>query len=99
MSRPQELQPVYAIESRARLILDLAKAVSAHLELADVLESLIVGLKPTIQFQAIGVVIVDGEYTRVHSLHVEGVHRNRGESIETVMTRVQSTLRVSGDLH
>jgi formate hydrogenlyase transcriptional activator len=99
MSRPQELQPAYAIESRARLILDLAKAVSSHLELADVLESLIVGLKPRIHFQAIGVVIVEGEYTRVHSLHVEGVHRNRGESIESVMTRVQSTLRVSGDLH
>jgi formate hydrogenlyase transcriptional activator len=99
MSRQQELQPIHAIESRARLILDLAKAVSAHLDLADVLESLIVGLKPRVQFQAIGVVILEGEYTRVHSLHVEGVQRNRGDSIETVMSRVQSVLHVSGDLH
>jgi formate hydrogenlyase transcriptional activator len=99
MSRQQELQPIQAIESRARLILDLAKAVNAHLDLADVLESLIVGLKPRVQFQAIGVVVLEGEYTRVHSLHVEGVHRNRGESIESIMTRVQSVLHVSGDLH
>jgi len=99
MSRQQELQPIHAIESRARLILDLAKAVSAHLDLADVLESLIVGLKPRVQFQAIGVVILEGDYTRVHSLHVEGVQRNRGDSIETVMSRVQSVLHVSGDLH
>ena len=81
MSRQQELQPIHAIESRARLVLDLAKAVNAHLDLADVLESLIVGLKPRIHFQAIGVVVLEGEYTRVHSLHMEGVHRNRGESM------------------
>ena len=81
------------------MILDLAKAVNAHLDLADVLESLIVGLKPRVQFQAIGVLVLEGDYTRVHSLHVEGVHRNRGESIESVMTRVQSVLHVSGDLH
>ncbi len=99
MSRLHGMQPTHAIESRARLILDLAKAVSAHLDLADVLESLIAGLKPRIHFQAIGVVILEGEYTRVHSLHVEGVRRNRGESIESVMTRVQTTLHVSGDLH
>jgi formate hydrogenlyase transcriptional activator len=99
MSRQQELQPIHAIESRARLVLDLAKAVNAHLDLADVLESLIVGLKPRIHFQAIGVVVLEGEHTRVHSLHVEGVHRHRGESIESVMSRVQSVLHVSGDLH
>jgi formate hydrogenlyase transcriptional activator len=99
MSRPQELQSVHLVESRARLILDLAKAVNAHLDLGDVLESLIVGLKPRVHFQAIGVAVLEGDYTRVHSVHVEGVHRIRGESIESVMSRVQSVLRVGGDLH
>lgn len=97
MSRQQQLQPIQAIESRARLILDLAKALNAHLELADVLESLILALKPRIEFHAIGVVVLEGESTRVHSLHVEGVHRSRGEPIESVMTRVHAALRMGGE--
>jgi formate hydrogenlyase transcriptional activator len=95
MSQQQQLETFSGIESRAQLILDVAKAASAHLELADVLQSLITSLKARIQFQAIGVVVVEGEYTRLHSLHVEGVRRDPGESVETVMARVQSTLHIS----
>ena len=98
MSRQQQVETPSGIESRAQLILDVAKAASAHLELADVLESLILSLKPRIQFQAIGVVIIEGEYTRLHSLHVEGVRRNPGESIESIMARVQSSLRISEEI-
>jgi formate hydrogenlyase transcriptional activator len=98
MSRQPQLEMPSGIESRAQLILDVAKAASAHLELADVLQSLITSLKPRLQFQAIAVVVVEGEYSRLHSLHVEGVRRDPGESIESLMARVQSTLHISEEI-
>src|SRR4026207_274585 len=98
MSRQQQVETPSGIESRAQLILDVAKAASAHLELADVLESLIRSLKPRIQFQAIGVVVIEGESTGLHSLRVEGIRRNPGEAIESIMARVQSTLRISEEI-
>jgi formate hydrogenlyase transcriptional activator len=98
MSRHPQLEAPSGIESRAQLILDVAKAASAHLELADVLQSLITSLKARLEFQAIGVVVVEGEYTRLHSLHVEGVRRDPGESVESLMARVQSTLHISEEI-
>src|SRR6266576_70194 len=73
----------YAVESSAQLILEVSKAANAHLELAEVLESLIVALKPRIHFHAISVGIIEGDYTRLYSLHVEGVDRKPGDSVET----------------
>src|SRR5215468_11754939 len=75
------------LESSAQLILDVAKAASSHLDVADVLESLIVALKPTICFDAIAVFVIEGEYARLHSLHVERVGRRPGESVESVIAR------------
>jgi formate hydrogenlyase transcriptional activator len=75
------------LESSAQLILEVAKAASSHLELTEVLESLIVALKPTIAFDAIAVFVIEGEYARLHSLHVERVGRRPGESVESVMAR------------
>src|SRR5579864_1864670 len=69
-------------EIRAQLILDVAKAASSHLELPEVLESLIGVLKPMIRFDAISVFVIEGEYARLHSLHVERVGRRPGESVE-----------------
>ena len=46
------LEVRYGIHPSAQLILDVAKAASSHLELTEVLESLIVALKPTIRFDA-----------------------------------------------
>ena len=42
-------------ETNAQVILEVAKAVSAHLDLSDVLEALIATLKPLIAFDAVGV--------------------------------------------
>jgi len=75
------------VQSSARLILDVARAAS-HLELAEVLESLIATLKPTINFHAVAVFVIEGEYARLHSLHVEGIERRAGEPVESVLARV-----------
>jgi formate hydrogenlyase transcriptional activator len=79
-------------EVRAQLILDVAKAASSHLELSEVLESLIVSLKPTIPFDAIAVIVIEGEYARLHSLHVERVGRRPGEPAESVVARFTASL-------
>src|SRR5215470_14732727 len=77
-------------EIRAQLILEVAKAASSHLELPDVLESLLVALKPTSHFDAIAVSVIEGDNVRLHSLHVEGLGREPGEPIESVLARAES---------
>lgn len=84
-----------ATQTSAQLILDVAKAASSHLELTEVLEALIVALKPTIRFDAIAVSVIEGEYTRLHSLHVERVGRRPGESVESVLARAAASVRMT----
>src|SRR5437773_6932377 len=81
-------------EVRAQLILEVAKAAGSHLELSEVLESLIVALRPTIRFDAISVFVIEGEYTRLHSLHVERVGRRPGESVDSLVARVASSVNM-----
>jgi formate hydrogenlyase transcriptional activator len=94
-SSPQSLDSRYFSESSAQLILEVAKAASSHLDLPEVLESLIAALKPTIQFDAIAVFAIQGEYVRLHSLHVEGVDRRPGEAVESVVARVASSANIA----
>src|SRR5215831_4231819 len=84
----------YAIQSSAQLILDVAKAASSHLDLAEVLEALIVALKPTIRFDGIGVIVIEGQYARLHSLHLEPVGRRPGESVESLLARAASSVHM-----
>jgi formate hydrogenlyase transcriptional activator len=79
---------------RAQLILDVAKAASSHLELSEVLESLITTLKPISRFDAISVFVIEGEYARLHSLHVERVGRKPGESVESTIARAASSVNM-----
>ena len=72
-------------ETSARVILDVSKAISAHLELTDVLEALIAGLKPTVAFDAVSVVVLDREYARLHSLYIEGLERKSHESVQSIL--------------
>src|SRR5205809_8102449 len=81
----------YGTPSSAQLILEVAKAASSHLELSEVLESLITALKPTSRFDAIAVFVIDGEYARLHSLHIERVGRRPGETVESVVARASSS--------
>ena len=61
----------HAGETNAQVILGVAKAIGAHLELSDVLRALITHLQPMIHFDAIAVVVIDGDSARLHTLHVE----------------------------
>src|SRR5438046_1996731 len=88
----ERLEVRYGTPSSAQLILEVAKAASSHLELPELLESRIVALKPTSRFDAITVFVIEGEYVRLHSLHVERVGRRPGESVESVIARVASTV-------
>jgi formate hydrogenlyase transcriptional activator len=94
LSRPQNLSIQYRIESSAHLILEVAKAASAHLELPEVLGSLISALRPRIHFDAIAVLVTEGEYVRLHSLHLEGMERRPGEPVESVIARAASRRNV-----
>jgi len=85
-SSQEKLDLRYGVQSSAQLILEVAKAASSHLELAEVLESLIGSLKP-IPFHAISVFVIEGEYVRLHSLHIEGIARVPGETVESVVAR------------
>jgi formate hydrogenlyase transcriptional activator len=87
----ESLDARFGAQASAQLILDVARAAS-HLELAEVLESLVVVLKPTINIHAIAVFVIEGEYTRLHSLHVEGIDRKPDESVESVLARIAPSL-------
>src|SRR5438046_10268290 len=86
------LEVRYGIHPSAQLILDVAKAASSHLELTEVLESLIAALKPTIRFDAIDVFVIEGDYVRRHSLHFERVGRMPSESVEGCVARAASSV-------
>ena len=81
-------------ETSAHVILEVAKAISAHLELPDVLKALTAQLQPMVKFDAIGVVLLDGDYARLHSLHVEGIERKAGEPVHSILARSESDLNV-----
>jgi formate hydrogenlyase transcriptional activator len=81
-------------ETNAQVILEVAKAVNAHLDLSDVLEALIATLKPLVHFDAVGVGVLEGEDIRLHSVYIEGVPRAAGESVESVIARRASDLNI-----
>ncbi len=74
-------------ESNAQIILEVAKAVGAHLELSDVLAALCATLKPIVHFDAIGIGILEGEEIRIYSVHIEGFPHRPGESLESLISR------------
>ncbi|MBV8857564.1 MAG: sigma 54-interacting transcriptional regulator [Acidobacteria bacterium] len=74
-------------ENNTRIILEVAKAVGAHLELSDVLAALTSTLKPVVNFDLIGIAILEGELLRVQSIHIEGFERGVGESTGSLMER------------
>jgi len=78
----------------APVILEVAKAISAHLELSDVLGTLHTTLEPMVQFDAIGVVVRDGDYAKLHSLYIQGFQREGHESVQSMLERKASELKL-----
>jgi len=84
----------YANETNAPVILEVAKAISAHLDLSDVLGALIRTLKPMVQFDSVGVVVRDGDFAKLHSLYIEGVQREGHETVQSMLERKASDLNI-----
>src|SRR5262245_10413524 len=78
----------------APVILEVAKAISSHLELSDVLGALHTTLKPMVQFDAIGVVVRDGDFAKLHSLYIQGFQRAGHESVQSMLERKASELKL-----
>jgi formate hydrogenlyase transcriptional activator len=74
-------------DASAQVILDVAKAISAHLELTDVLEALIERLRPTVAFDAVSVVVLDGDHAKLQSLYIQGIERKSRESLQSLLAR------------
>jgi formate hydrogenlyase transcriptional activator len=81
-------------EKKAQIILEVATAIGAHLEMSELLASLNEALTPIIYFDAIGIVLLEGETVTAHWAHVEGVSRQPGESVESYVARYASHSKV-----
>jgi len=95
---PSEMRPVSLTDdskkTNAPVILEVAKAISAHLELSDVLGALVTTLKPLVQFDSIGIVVREGDYAKLHSLHIEGLQREGHESVQSMLERKALDLQI-----
>ncbi len=80
------------VETSAQLILEVAKAAGAHLDLTEVLQALITKLDARIHFDAIAVFVLDGENVRLHSLYADGYRS--GESTQSLLSRKAAELNV-----
>ncbi|HEX6647896.1 MAG TPA: sigma 54-interacting transcriptional regulator [Pyrinomonadaceae bacterium] len=81
-------------EKRAQIILDVAQMIGNQLEMSELLGSLNEALTPIIHFDAIGIVVLEGETVTSHWAHVDGVCCQRGESVETFLNRYASSIKV-----
>ena len=74
-------------QANAHIILNVAKAIGAHLEMPEVLAALNETLEPIIHFDAVGVSVVDGDLLKPYSAHIEGFPRKPGESLASLIKR------------
>jgi len=82
----------YIGEANAAVILEVAKAIGAYLELSDVLGALITTLRPIVEFGAVGIVIRDGEYAKLHSFCTESAQPKHHDSVQRQLERYASDL-------
>jgi formate hydrogenlyase transcriptional activator len=75
------------IENNAPIILEVAAAIGAHLEMVELLAALNEKLKPIIYFDAIGIGVLEGEALRIYCIHLESTRRVEGESFQSLMDR------------
>jgi len=74
-------------EEKYRLLLQVSEAANAQRDLAAVLDAVARALKPFVPVDAIGAITIDGEMARAHAIHIEGVDRRAGESVDELMAR------------
>jgi len=79
---------------RAQIILQLAQAIGTRLEMPDLLASLNDALKPVLHFDATSIVILEGEAVRVHWAYLDDLRQTAGESVESVVGRYASGMKI-----
>jgi formate hydrogenlyase transcriptional activator len=77
-------------EYRAQFLLEVSKAATSHLDLAEMLEAISAALGPRLHFDSIGLLVNEDGYVRLHSLFVHDLPRNPGESLASHVARVRA---------
>jgi hypothetical protein len=79
-------------EANAQIILRVAKAIGALLDLSDVLAALVETLKPMVHFDAVSIGILERNEVRLYSTYIEGLPRKAGEPLDGLVARQASAL-------
>jgi len=81
-------------ETRAQVILEVAQAIGNQLDMSELLASLNGALTPIAHFDAIAIMLLEGDTVTSHWGHIEGVSHRPGESIESFVDRYASSVKV-----
>ena len=79
-------------EKRAQIILEVAQAIGNQLEMPELLASLNEALSRIVCFDAVAILILDGDVIKAHWAHIEGVPRNIDDCFESLVARYASTV-------
>jgi len=79
-------------EKRAQIILQVAQAIGNQLEMPELLASLNVALSPIVHFDAIAILLLEGDMIKAHWSHIEGVPRNIDDCFESLVARYASSI-------
>jgi formate hydrogenlyase transcriptional activator len=81
-------------ERKAEVILKIAQAIGNQLGISELLASLTEALHPIIHFDATGIVTLEGDAVTVHWAHLDELVPSAGESVEGVVGRYASRIKV-----
>jgi formate hydrogenlyase transcriptional activator len=81
-------------EKKAEIILEVAQAIGNQVKMPELLASLNHALAPIVHFDAIAIVLLQGETVTSYWAHVEGVAQEPGESVEKFVSRFASRLHI-----
>ncbi len=76
-----------APDRRYRALLEISKAINAHLDLADVLGATVAALESLLPIDSLAVITIEGDTWQRQALHVKGVERRPGESFDSIASR------------
>jgi formate hydrogenlyase transcriptional activator len=79
-------------EKRAQIILQVAQAIGNQLEMPELLASLNEALKPILLFDAVAILLLEGEVVKAHWAHIEGVPRRIDDCFESLVARYASSI-------
>ena len=81
-------------ERKAEVILKIAQAIGNQLGISELLASLNETLNPIFHFDATGIVTLEGDAVTVHWAHLNELTPNAGESVERIVGRYASRIKV-----